>query len=353
MSRPKPTAVIHTFFRDRPGRSLEEEFRAHVRETFRPETFPGLHPGPIPKDTPFFKLAPVDIDKGKRAPGDYVPCPMCQPNKFLSGFLVWFPSLQAIAVIGHCCADKEVLAAADREYKERIAREQQEDFLLAELPLVPSRLAVIQQARPGAEHALHLHRLFKKNGAPFFRMLQEVNRAGGYLRLAYEAEVRTAGVGPSGYRGGDNPSVTFREFGRLDGSTALLSTYNPLQELDQAYRWLAHYTGKATEEEALEYIVGLSPQDRKMAAGHIASATAAFARYQQRLADFGSFFSPANLDRVAAWASAPEQRDQFEVEHGGTAEQMVLTMRSGLGFLRLTVRTARWLPLTWPEVPST
>jgi hypothetical protein len=80
-------------FRTRPGQYLIDEFIAHIRETAQPETFPGLHPGPIAKTEPFLTLKPFHIDRKKRSARDKAPCPMCQPNKYLSGNLIYIPRL--------------------------------------------------------------------------------------------------------------------------------------------------------------------------------------------------------------------------------------------------------------------
>src|SRR5687767_14873007 len=111
-------------FSTRPTNLFIEEVRDHTRRTQQPETFPGLHPGPLPRTAQFIKLARIEVDRMKRPALDQVPCPMCQPNKFLKGFLVYFPELEAAAVIGHCCAVKEAREAADREYAQRSRRDE-------------------------------------------------------------------------------------------------------------------------------------------------------------------------------------------------------------------------------------
>src|SRR5258708_3269815 len=86
-------------FRTPPGQYLVEEFLAHIRQTGQPETFPGLHPGPIAKTEPFLLLRPFEIHRRKRPKGNLAPCPMCQPNKYLRGSLIYLPDLELLLLL--------------------------------------------------------------------------------------------------------------------------------------------------------------------------------------------------------------------------------------------------------------
>lgn len=44
---------------------------------------------------------------------------MCQPNKFLEGWMVFLPRLEACAFIGRCRASKEAGDAADADWRQR------------------------------------------------------------------------------------------------------------------------------------------------------------------------------------------------------------------------------------------
>src|ERR1700730_17794186 len=90
-------------FREIPARKayFVEEFLAHVKRTGQPETFHGLHLGPPYNNEPCRKIAPIEIEGRRRPDGARAPCPMCHhPNKFLKGWLVYLPNLQAVAAIG-------------------------------------------------------------------------------------------------------------------------------------------------------------------------------------------------------------------------------------------------------------
>jgi hypothetical protein len=187
-------------FRTPPGNYLIEEFLAHIRRTGQPETFPGLHRGPIAKTEPFLLLKKFEVDRRKRPGGDLAPCPMCQPNKYLRGSLIFLPDLRAVAAIGHCCADKENLAIADRKYRERIARDSEDDYLIAHIPLIPAYLSVVERVRPAAREAERIYRSFRNAGAPFQRPLRLVKKVGGLLALDEQIRVPADGTGPAEFR---------------------------------------------------------------------------------------------------------------------------------------------------------
>ncbi|MGY3695401.1 hypothetical protein HAP41_0000006110 [Bradyrhizobium barranii subsp. apii] len=102
-------------FKDRRSGIWIEETVAQITETGQPELIESLYRNSIPKDAKFRKLWQLITVNGTRRPdGDLCPCPMCAPNRFLTGTLVWFPDLQCCAFIGNCCADADVLAEADK-----------------------------------------------------------------------------------------------------------------------------------------------------------------------------------------------------------------------------------------------
>src|SRR3954452_15276463 len=80
----------------RPAPIFVDRVMEHVAKTGHPETFAGMHPGPIASDEIFEILREVIVPLLKREDGRRAPCPMCQPNKFADGRLVWFSRLQAI-----------------------------------------------------------------------------------------------------------------------------------------------------------------------------------------------------------------------------------------------------------------
>jgi hypothetical protein len=297
-------------FRGIPGRDFIEAFKAHVRETGQPETFEGLHPGPLAKTEPFEKLTPFDLDGRKRPEGDLAPCPMCQPNKYLHGVLAYFPRLQAVAAIGHCCADKETLAAAERGYRERRTQEQEEDYLLAELPLVHARLALIEQVQPAAAEALRAYRQFRSQAPEIQRLLRAAKKAGGRLAVSERIASEAIAGGPVGFRGGGQNTRDV-DFGVLRGSIAVAVNYDPVRELDRIVGLLLPHDRGEAEETAIEYIAALDVGARHRATVNLREAESSYGKWRSRLADFCAFFAPENINRIRSWASHPAHPQPF------------------------------------------
>jgi hypothetical protein len=132
---------------------------ARIKETAQPELIESLYRNHIPKDARFRVLKHlITVEGTKRPEGDHCPCPMCTPNRFLTGSLVWFPDLQFCAFIGNCCANDDVLAEAEKERKWREKRDSEEDYLLAALPLVAPKVTVLESLKPVALEAVRAYR---------------------------------------------------------------------------------------------------------------------------------------------------------------------------------------------------
>jgi hypothetical protein len=185
---------------------------------------------------PFSLLRPFEIDRKKRPDGDLAPCPMCQPNKYLRGSLIYLTDLKAIAAIGHCCADKDNLADARREYRERTTRDVEHDYLLEQIPLIPDYLSVLERVRPSAREAERIYRGFRNGGAGFQRPLRLIKKIGGLLALEEQLQAEIGATGPALFRSrGSNVIVQKIEFGFLRGMIAVSSEYNPVRELDRIF----------------------------------------------------------------------------------------------------------------------
>ncbi|HEY3909815.1 MAG TPA: hypothetical protein VGM07_07985 [Stellaceae bacterium] len=303
---------LRRVFRTPPGNYLIEEFLAHIRSTGQPETFPGLHRGPIAKTEPFSLLKRFEIDRRKRPDGDLAPCPMCQPNKYLRGSLVYLSDLRAVAAIGHCCADKENLAIADREYRERIARDLEDDYLIAHIPLISAYLSVVARVRPAAREAERIYRSFRNAGASFQRPLRLLKKVGGLLALDEQLQVPADIAGPAGFRSRARIINQKIEFGFLRGMIALSSDYDPVRELDRIITAVRLYNHGETDNALLDYVTGLDPQSRRVATIKLREAGIGYSKFQNRIADFCNFFTPANIGLLNKWASHPVNPYRFE-----------------------------------------
>ena len=290
-------------FSELPAQSERDAFLEHVRATGAPESFPGLHPGPIAKTEQFMIVVPFDVDPKKRQSGDMAPCPMCRPNKFLSGKLVWFPRLRAIAAIGHCCANRENSANAQREYVRRQEQQQDEDYLLSVLPRVSGMMSAVADALPTARAAQDLYRKLKRSQILHQQLRTIMNKQGGRLHLT--ERVRSAF---SDAQAGSGELVERDvEFGRLQGGTALASSFKPVDELGEVRRLLSPYVDVLDEASAIDRVISFDGKERRQAAGDIRRAEKRLALTFSRIDDFRLFFSQTNIAKLNAWLESPLQ----------------------------------------------
>jgi hypothetical protein len=241
-------------FKDRPTAVFVDSIMTQLRETAQPELIEDLFRNAIPKDVKFFTIRPDIVINGKKRPeGDHAPCPMCSPNKFLRGSLIYIPSMQCCAIIGHCCAGRESRAAAAREYTWRTKRDHEESYLLNNLALVPARMKVLQELEPVCMEARRLYRRLRKDCPKIQHQLREVRRNhGGHLVLTEiirggEEDENNDYAGPAGFKGRSSDIETREhDFGIFAGATATVKNFDPVQDLNtrpsaqldrHCYRW--------------------------------------------------------------------------------------------------------------------
>jgi hypothetical protein len=292
---------------DWPTNFFIDQVLAHLRETGRPETCNLLFRNRLPKTAKFRIVRKIHLDQRKRPERDLAPCPMCSPNKFLSGALVFLPELKCCGVIGHCCAGKKQRDEAEREYKSRRQRDYEESLLLTTLPIIPKRGEVLEKLRPAAEEARRLYRKFRKEAHAVHGHLRELKaRRGGFLFVTelIDQEESADLYGPKGFdRSSSDESTREIEFGLLSGQTAVLKEYNPVKELDNVVRILSSLDATPTEEQALEFIVSMSEAQRRAAVAIIKAIDASYAKFVAKLKDFGSFFTRENIALINAYGT--------------------------------------------------
>jgi hypothetical protein len=309
-------------FKERPTSIFIDHVTARLRETELPEDIPELFRNRIPKDAKFFIIKKIDIDGKKRPEGDQAPCPMCTPNRFLSGALVWLPEMQCCAVIGHCCADREARAAADREFRFRAKRDHEENVLLETLLLVPQRLAACRGSMPAAIEARRLFRKFRKESSLVQHQLRNVTRNyGGRLVLPEiirggedDEEKENDYVGPQGF--GRRGQIETREhvFGMLAGAIATVKDYNPVKELETVTRQLQSIENVPTPDGFLDFIVGMTDKQRSAAVAILELSERGAIKFANRLTTFRAFMSRPNADRLNKFGTNDHNTFQFDVE---------------------------------------
>lgn len=345
--------MAHRTFKERPTPLFEAAVRDFVRKTGRPEDHPDLCYDDIAKNEPFIKLCPIDVDAKQRPEGDRVDCPMCTPNKFLSGFLCWFFEKQFCAVIGHCCADSETGAEADRRYRAETKKRHEEDYLLLALPLVLPKLHAIGLMKPSAVEALRLYRLLRKSKA-IHVTLRDIARDNGRLRLQQRLEDIKTADGPAGYRRG-NPQFREIDFGPLHGLIATLVEYNPVKELEWIERTLASLSlERGDEQEAMNFICRLDDKLRHVSYHLLMGVDDKFEKFRERLADFVSFFGSENLHRLRQWGGHEVNPTPIQVIEKKASGRRHVTISGRGTIVSMCPAPALWQyeEVRWPETPS-
>jgi hypothetical protein len=331
-----PAAPPYRRFRTAPTGEFVKTVIEHIKATGQPETFDGLYRGRLPSDAKYRIIWRITIDQKKRPEGDRAPCPMCTPNRFLSGCLVWLYELQVVAVIGHCCADHA--EEAEREFEARELKQQEEDFIWTALPHVPAKIDTLAKLMPAAMEALRIHRRFRRSSPSIQQHLRAIKDRGGARLRVFEI-IKTADpdedtegsdyFGPKGYRGRGKSETETRDIdlGMMVGTTALIRDYNPVKEVEDLGRVLASLESGSTEESALEFIVELNDKQRHAASVLLQDVDKRYPKILRRLADFAVFFSPASIKLLNSYGQHPLNPFRFEAERGTLAGQARVTFR--------------------------
>lgn len=343
-------------FKTKPLPAFSDQIRAHIKEHGQPELIPELYQDRIDRNEYFEIVCEIDIDPLRRAEADLAPCPMCQPNKFLHGRLCWFPRLEACAIIGHCCANKEHSAAAERRFKEASVLKWQEDYFLAALPLVPEKLKILGAMTLKAEEAQRLHRKMRKDAKPLWMRLRDATKGGGRLQVNFEIEREATGTdGPRGF--GRNKAVfDTREYGVLDGSVAIRAQYDPIGELEAMSSKLQVWNvGSPSEEVVIDAIVTMNQRQRDHGYAVLTNIDHnLFPRFKANIEDFERFFDPINIKRLNDWGDDPANTVKVQATLRPFNPELNQVQISGAGCYTSVVPGANLsFPVPdWPAVPK-
>jgi hypothetical protein len=345
-------------FKDRPLGIWVDETVERIKETAQPELIESLYRNhDIPKGARFRTLRHLIAVTGtKRPKGDSCPCPMCTPNRFLTGSLVWFPELQFCAFIGNCCANDDVLAEAEKERKWRERRDDEETYLLAVLPLVGQKLTVLESLKSVALEATRSYRKIR-NGVPLVHdQLRKIKQEyGGQLTLTEiirdEAKENDDYFGPAGFKGRGKDAVETRDhtFGSFTGHIAVIKDYNPIKELETMHRKLMAIAVHGSEAEALESIVKMTEKERHAAVVILRDVEESIQKFRMRLYDLASFYTRENAQNFDAFFTSELNNIYYKVEFDNVRGQPRLTFKRGGS--RYELHRGSWaykLEFNWP-----
>lgn len=331
-------------FTTRPAPVYVSKFQEHVARTARPETFPGLHPGPISNNQPFIILANVSLDRHKRGDGSKAPCPMCQPNKFFEGKLAFFPNLQAVAAIGHCCALSSHRTEAERRFKKEQEAELALDALLTGIPLNRGRAEEIDSLLPIADEASRVFNCFRSEGAWYHKALRSAAKSGAQLTVAERITAPlVAGMRLGMRTSGSDAQYADVYFGVLQGKSAVATKFTVPDQLRQA-RQIFEVFDRQGDDAILELVTPMTDEERKAAAKAIEQAVTAVERARRTIADFRSFFSAENIGRIDQWGSHPDASFPMsaELRAGASGSRRTLHMKGQAPSFWVTIDEILW-----------
>ena len=321
-------------FKEKPSNLFCDEVVRQISNTGEPEKVDGLYNDRIPKSAEYEILRRVFIDGKKRPNGDMAPCPMCSPNRFLEGDLVWVREMNVVALIGRCCA--RYAAQADRAFKVAETKRMQEDFLLAALLLIPRKLETVASARSLAEQTITLYRKLRTQMPELQQILRDRKERSNAELVLHEVihtkddeEAESDYFGPAGFRGRGEREAMSRDirFGFMMGTTALIKNYNPVRELADVERSL-NVTGiSAGEAEAIDFVAALTDRERVATVASLQNADKGFEKFMKRAKDCVAFLSEANIQRLNEFGTHPLNHQPFEAAYKMVGKNRVIQFR--------------------------
>lgn len=317
------TYVGHKTYRESPHH-IRDEFIKHVKETYQPETFPGLYWGRLKKNERFEVIHTFAVDRKKRPEGDYIPCPMCQRReKFLEGALVFISARQCIAVIGRECASAEVKHAAYSKKKKDDERRQHEDFLMTRLVKVPEMLRELEVMKPIAMELENIFHKFKREAPTIHKALRQMRKSGGDYVLTEMVDNQAVEFDPR------LPKKVARDayFGSLRGDAMVATKCTFLIDVRRYEQWLLSFDGCDDEEKAMEATIGLLERNEAATAvKYIGEAGRQLPKLKQSMSEACFFFSDTHVADLREWATDRLQPLPFTVQRNVRNRGISLTL---------------------------
>ena len=181
-----PKAPYKLTFEEPPLSNFRNEFAEFIRQTLRPEDYPGICiTQPPDKLNGAVMVHRFDL-RGSKRTNPRIHCTMCnRKDQFLSGALYWFPQDRHVRLIGNCCArahDAENFESANNAltWKERYERDC--EFLEKNLYHAPLLLATVSELIPLCEKIMCDRNQFKMMRG-FLSEMKKSNKIGGKLNI--------------------------------------------------------------------------------------------------------------------------------------------------------------------------
>jgi hypothetical protein len=345
-----PEGSNYLEFPKEPGPWLRQQLLGFTRKTARPEQFPGLHPGPIPADEPFVILGNIDVEKSRRPAGDRIPCAMCTPNRFYQGKFIYVPRLRCVTIIGHCCADKEVLDSANQVFDAKQKLQSQENYLLKAQPLTTAKLAVLKATESKVFEVKRLHKALKRGAEHIVEYLRNIKREGGRLTVDVPLMAANDAEWIGNLTNQDVSRYKTIEIGTLKGLAVSLAKFEPERELASMRQVLTMLNVGSDQDEVFYFVAELSESDREERVKLFRNVDQQYSKFSKRLADFAAFFEPENIALLNRWGNhrnnSLQLHAQFENLYGiGTSKRLRIGNYQGEALMIVSKEL-------WKQVPA-
>lgn len=306
-------------FTDRPGSHIIQDFRTHLAETAKPDTWRYHEPSQPPRDQDFEELLRFEIPDKKRRDVGKASCPICSPMapKYFEGALAWFPNEGVLRAIGHECASSHFgvarhnAAIAKRRHREAVIRAQ--DFLLDALPRVVAFREEAGALEAAASDVDRLRQAFwSRSSKPACTRLARAGREG---LLTVEEHKEIAAVDAYG-KGRQQHQAQVVAAYRVAAMGFLTRKFLVLGQARNTALALSQVQAAADEESALVFVCDVLHKDEYLfEAERIARAAVdELKKLQMTIDEAKTFIAPANLTALAEWSGdarsgAPVQFD--------------------------------------------
>jgi hypothetical protein len=308
-------------FETLPPPTLRQEFKTHIEETNRPETFPGLsRTKPDLEGSQIIHRFKVD---GKRRPNDFIPCSACnnQP-KFFDGAFIWSPDGR-IRLIGHCCASAsggEAYQLMQKDYEDKEQAERNIQFLEENLKRAPHVLSELKKLEDVCRVLREHRNAFKAHLKPLQACINKAFKHGGKLTVAIAHEASE--VRREIFKGRGNTEYEIETVHLLSGREFLDGGFNPNRECQDL---MAYFEGliRPSEYDYFSMIADASEDNARLAAfarGYRENITRV-AKLHERAKNAAGFFGRSNLEGLKKYGAHQQTDLPFAViiEAGGVS----------------------------------
>ncbi len=352
--------MAHRIFKDKPTKFFCDDVTEFIRKTGEPEKHPELYTGRIDPNEEYEILRHVKIDGKKRPNGDKAPCPMCTPNRFFEGDLIYLKRMHVATVIGRCCAVHA--QQAEQRYKQEQKKFNDESYLLEAFKYLASKRATISAARSVAEQTLDAYRKFRREMPDLQERLRAIKERGNAQMVLYEIiepteedeQKESDYFGPAGFRGRGDFGAQSRDidFGYMRGTTALIKIYQPVTELNDIDRNISFLNFDGDEEDALNFIAAMSDSERRATVASLQLADQKYVRFSERVQDCLAFFSPDNIDRLNCFGSHPLNHQPFSASISVTWKRRIVRFKEGMVTAFIPINAELYeFDFSWKLVP--